>query len=113
MRVRAVRNAFSEPAIPRTPVLGAIVITGFVRGALATHFRISETLVEPQIVNTLLGIGAWGGIWLRDPRLRAPAASLGVAAFPSEFQSRTNGPCGGKAFAAMKCATAAPFVSQV
>lgn len=57
-------------AIPRTALLGAILITGFVGGALATHLRVTQTLIVPEIVNVLLGVGAWGGLWLRDPRLR-------------------------------------------
>lgn len=57
-------------AFPRTAVLGAIFITGFVGGALATHLRVSEAVVAPEVINVLLGVGAWGGLWLRDPRLR-------------------------------------------
>lgn len=58
-------------AIPRTVLLGAILVTGFVGGALAAHLRVTQTLILPEVVNVLLGMGAWGGLWLRDPRLRA------------------------------------------
>jgi hypothetical protein len=56
--------------VPRTAVLGAILITGFVGGALAAHLRVTQTLIMPELVNLMLGAGAWGGLWLRDPRLR-------------------------------------------
>jgi hypothetical protein len=58
-------------AIPRTAVLGAILITGFVGGALAAHLRVTQAMILPEIINVALGVGAWGGLWLRDPRLRA------------------------------------------
>lgn len=58
-------------AIPRTAVLGAILLTGFLGGAIAVHVRIGEVGSPPQIVCLLLGIAAWGGLYLRDSRLRA------------------------------------------
>lgn len=58
-------------AFPRTSMLGAIVITGFVGGALAVHLRVTPNLIWPEIVNVLIGVAAWGGLYLRDPRLRA------------------------------------------
>jgi hypothetical protein len=53
-------------AIPRTSVLGAILITGYLGGAVATHVRIGEMFVPPL----MLGIFAWAGLFLRDRRLR-------------------------------------------
>lgn len=54
--------------IPRTAVLGAILVTGYLGGATATHVRAGEAVfVAPAI----LGVLAWGGLFLRDPRLRA------------------------------------------
>lgn len=58
-------------AVPRTAVLGAILITGFAGGALAAHLRVTQAIIWPELVNVALGVGAWGGLWLRDPRLRA------------------------------------------
>jgi uncharacterized membrane protein len=57
-------------AIPRTAVLGAILVTGFIGGAICTHFRIGESFSPPQIISILLGLLAWGGLYLRDSRLR-------------------------------------------
>jgi len=53
--------------IPRTSVLGAILLTGFLGGATATHVRIGEPFFMPII----LGVLVWGGLFLRDERLRA------------------------------------------
>ncbi len=57
-------------AIPRTSVLGAILLTGYLGGAVATHVHARGSLFEilfPAIVGTLV----WGGLYLRDERLRA------------------------------------------
>ena len=52
--------------IPRTSVLGAILLTGYLGGATATHLRIGE----PFYGAVLLGFLVWGGLFLRDERLR-------------------------------------------
>jgi hypothetical protein len=53
--------------IPTTAVLGAILLTGYLGGATATHLRIGEPFYMP----VLLGVLVWGGLFLRDERLRA------------------------------------------
>lgn len=53
--------------IPQTAVLGAILLTGFLGGAVATHVRVSEQFFMPIIV----GVVFWLGLYLREPRLRA------------------------------------------
>ena len=53
--------------IPRTAVLGAILVTGYLGGAVATHVRVGDPFIAPVI----LGVLAWLGLYLRDPRLRA------------------------------------------
>jgi DoxX-like family len=58
-------------AIPATSVLGAIVLTGFLGGAIASHLRVASALTPEMIVSLILGVLAWGGLWFRDPRLRA------------------------------------------
>ncbi len=55
-------------AIPRTSVLGAILLTGYLGGATATHVRIGDPLF---FVPVILGVMVWGGLFLRDDRLRA------------------------------------------
>lgn len=54
-------------AIPRTSVLGAILLTGYLGGATATHVRVGEPFFIPIIV----GVVVWAGLFLRDERLRA------------------------------------------
>lgn len=58
-------------AIPRTAMLGAILVTAYLGGAIATHFRVSSGIVPPQIVSVAIAALAWLGLWLRDARLRA------------------------------------------
>ncbi|MBI5757610.1 MAG: DoxX family protein [Planctomycetales bacterium] len=52
--------------IPRTSVLGAILLTGYLGGATATHVRIGDPFIAPII----LGVVIWLGLFLRDARLR-------------------------------------------
>jgi hypothetical protein len=53
-------------AIPQTAVLGAIVLTGYLGGAVATHVRLPESFIAPAIIGAL----AWLGLYLRDARIR-------------------------------------------
>ena len=57
--------------IPVTSVLGAILLTGYLGGAVATHFRVGDPLFSHILFPTYLGVLLWGGLYLRDPRLRA------------------------------------------
>ncbi|HEX5226072.1 MAG TPA: DoxX family protein [Bryobacteraceae bacterium] len=57
-------------AIPRTCVLGAILLTGYLGGAVATHLRIRDPLFD-TIFPILFGILIWAGPYLRNPRLSA------------------------------------------
>lgn len=56
---------------PRTAILGAIIITGYLGGAIATHVRIGSPLFSHILFGVYLGLMMWGGLWLRDPRVRA------------------------------------------
>ncbi|MCU4162227.1 DoxX family protein [Acidiphilium sp. AL] len=58
-------------AIPATTVLGAILATGYLGGAICAHIRIDELGSPPEIISLLLGAMTWGGLYLRDPRIRA------------------------------------------
>lgn len=58
-------------AIPATAVLGAILLTGYLGGAVATHVRVSHPLMTHTLFPVWLGVALWGALWLRDPRLRA------------------------------------------
>ena len=58
-------------AIPRTAMLGAVLITGYLGGAIATHLSAGSPLLGSTLFGAYLGLAVWGGLWLRDPRLRA------------------------------------------
>jgi len=58
-------------AIPSTAVLGAILVTGFLGGAICAHVRIGELGSPAEIICLLLGALTWGGLYARDPRVRA------------------------------------------
>ena len=58
-------------AIPRTSVLGAIYLTGFLGGAVATHFRVGSPLLTHVLFAVYVALFVWGGLALRNPRLRA------------------------------------------
>ena len=58
-------------AIPATAVLGAILVTGYLGGAICAHVRIGELGSPPEIISLLLGAMTWGGLYARDPRIRA------------------------------------------
>jgi hypothetical protein len=58
-------------AIPRTSVLGAVLLTGYLGGAVATHVRIGDPLFSHVLFPIYFGLLIWGGLLLRDNRLRA------------------------------------------
>jgi hypothetical protein len=58
-------------AYPRTSLMGAILITAYLGGAVATHARIGSPLLSHTLFGVYVGIIAWAGLWLREPRLRA------------------------------------------
>ena len=58
-------------ALPRTAVLGAILLTGYLGGAVATHLRVGSPLFSHVLFGVYLGVLLWGGLYLRDARLRA------------------------------------------
>ena len=57
--------------IPRTQVLGAVLFMGLLGGAMATQIRADMPLFSHQMFSLYLGLVMWGGLWLRDPALRA------------------------------------------
>lgn len=56
---------------PRTAVLGAVLFMGVFGGAIASHWRLDAPLFSHTLFGVYLGILMWGGLWLRDPQLRA------------------------------------------
>jgi hypothetical protein len=58
-------------AVPPTSILGAILLTGYLGGAMASHVRIGSPLFSHILFGFYLGVMVWGGLWLRDRKLRA------------------------------------------
>ncbi|MEP7214282.1 MAG: DoxX family protein [Acidobacteriota bacterium] len=56
--------------VPKTSVLGAILLTGYLGGAVATHVRIGNPLATHILFPVYIGIFVWLGLYLRDPRVR-------------------------------------------
>ena len=56
---------------PRTSVLGAVLFMGLLGGAMATQVRAESPLFSHQLFSIYLGLFMWGGLWLRDEKLRA------------------------------------------
>jgi hypothetical protein len=57
--------------LPRTAVLGAILLTGYLGGAVLTHLRVGDPLLSHTLFPVYIGMMLWGALWLRDPRVRA------------------------------------------
>jgi hypothetical protein len=64
-------------AVPRTAVLGAILWTGYLGGAVATHVRVGNPVLTHMLVPVAIGGLLWFGLWLRDANVRA---AVGLAA---------------------------------
>ena len=57
--------------IPRTALLGAVLMTGLLGGAMASHLRADSPLFSHTLFSVYLGLFMWGALWLRDGRVRA------------------------------------------
>jgi hypothetical protein len=57
--------------IPSTSVLGAVLLTGYFGGAVAAHVRVGDPLLSHTLFPVYAGLFVWGGLFLRDARLRA------------------------------------------
>ena len=58
-------------ANPRTAILGAVLVTAYLGGAVATHLIAGSPLLSNTLFGVYIGLALWGGLWLREPRLRA------------------------------------------
>jgi len=73
MRIRRplrqrLQHLMARNVVPQTSVLAAILLTGYLGGAVATHLRIADT--ARAAIPLVVGILAWGGLYLRDSRIR-------------------------------------------
>ncbi len=57
--------------VPRTSVFGAVLWTGYLGGAVATHVRVGSPLLSHTLFPVYVAVLLWAGLWLREPRLRA------------------------------------------
>jgi hypothetical protein len=62
--------------LPRTAILGAVLWTGYLGGAIATHVRVGNPLFSHILFPIYVAALLWGGLWLRDRRLRGVFAPL-------------------------------------
>jgi hypothetical protein len=58
-------------ALPRTAFLGAVLLSGYLGGAVMTHLRVLDPWGSHVLFPTYVGAVAWAGLALRDPRVRA------------------------------------------
>lgn len=74
-------------AWPRTAFLGAVLLTAYLGGAVATHVRVGSPLFSHVLFGVYLGAIMWSGLWLRSPALRnlAPFAKMRDTGFVEEF----------------------------
>jgi hypothetical protein len=70
--------------VPRTSLLGAVLFTGLFGGAMTAHLRAGSPLASHVLFGLYLGLLAWGGLWLRDAKLRS--------LFPMRCNARPEGP---------------------
>jgi len=57
--------------VPRTSLLGAVLMMALLGGAMATQMRVGSPLFSHTLFSIYLGLFMWGGLWLRDPALRS------------------------------------------
>ncbi|WP_108395426.1 DoxX family protein [Devosia submarina] len=56
--------------IPKTSLLGAVLLTGLLGAALAANLRVDNPLFSHTLFSVYLGVFAWAGLWLREPKIR-------------------------------------------
>jgi DoxX-like family len=70
--------------IPRTSILGAVLLTGYMGGAIASHLRVGSPLLTHQLFPVYVAVLFWCGLFLRDERLRAVLRQFVYGAPPQE-----------------------------
>ena len=69
--------------VPRTAVLGAVLLTGYLGGAIATHLRVQSPLLSHTLFPIYVAALIWGGLYLRDSRVRTLISARARSASPS------------------------------
>ncbi len=57
--------------VPQTALLGAVLETALLGGAIATNVRVDNPLFSHELFGVYMALFVWGGLWFRDPRMRA------------------------------------------
>lgn len=65
--------------LPRTALLGAILLTAIYGAAVATHWRVGNPIASHTLFSVYLGVFTWAGLWLRDERFRAALRPANVS----------------------------------
>lgn len=78
-------------AVPRTSVLGAVVTTGLLGGAIAAQIRAGSPLFSHILFGVYLGLFLWGGLWLRSPALRAILPIMSPLRAPTDAAEHNKG----------------------
>jgi len=73
---------------PRTSILGAILLTGYLGGAVVTHLRVGSSLFGETLFPVYVGLLLWGGLYLREPRLRTLLSFWQTSAARVDVRSR-------------------------
>ena len=73
--------------VPRTAILGAVLWTGYLGGAIATHLRMDAPLLSHTLFTIYVAVPLWVGLWLRDARLRATLSARPASAAVSDGRS--------------------------
>ena len=68
--------------VPRTAVVGAVLWTGYLGGAIATHVRVGNPLLSHTLFPIYVAVPLWGGLYLRDSRVKS-LISVSVERSPS------------------------------
>ena len=74
--------------IPRTSLLGAVLMTGLLGGAMASHMRAESPIFSHTLFSIYLGIFMWLALWLRDPNLRTVFPWYKVNQAPQKQQAQ-------------------------
>jgi hypothetical protein len=77
----------NSQAMRRTGWILSGIVIAFIGGAITSHLRVAGTLTPEMIVSLTLGVTAWGGLWFRDPRIRALIPAVHSAALADASRS--------------------------
>lgn len=78
--------------LPRTAPLGAVMLTGYLGGAVSAHARLHDAMASTTLFPVYLGAALWAGLWLRDHRVHALTEPRSPGAHPAPGRAVRRGP---------------------